>query len=102
MGGSPHIEGYIWKNHLYVGFGHQNGNTDNAYFYRKEDGIIDCGVLDWGSTGYYAFASEIMGGSFGSALAEMLIEYDDRLIGAFVEAYHATGATPIDVDELIM
>lgn len=39
-----------WK-HMhpdYNAMGHQNLNIDNAYFWRDEDGNLDCGVLDWG------------------------------------------------------
>lgn len=92
---------YLYSNPLYVGFSHQNGNTDNAYFYRDSGGVLECGILDWGSAGHMAYASEFMG-AFGSCLAEMLAEYDDLLIRAFADAYHETGAPAVDVDELIV
>jgi len=96
-----HIEWYCYANPLYVGFGHQNGNTDNAYFYRGADGTLECGLFDWGSAGRMSYATEFMG-SFGSCLGGMLAEYDDRLMHCFVDAYHATGAEPMDVEELIL
>jgi len=95
------MEQYLYSNPLYVGFGHQNGNTDNAFFYRGVDGVLEAGLFDWGSAGRMAYATEFMG-SFGSCLGEMLAEHDDRLMHAFADAYHATGAEPFDVDELIL
>mmetsp|Transcript_1308 Transcript_1308/g.3794 ORF Transcript_1308/g.3794 Transcript_1308/m.3794 type:complete len:691 (+) Transcript_1308:59-2131(+) len=95
------IAQYIYADVLYTGFQHQNGNTDNAYFYRRSDSELDCGLLDWGSFAHLAFASAFQG-SFVSCLGNMLAEYDDRLICAWADAYHATGAPPFDVPELIM
>lgn len=97
----PAIAEYIYSDGLYKGFQHQNGNTDNAYFYRRSDGALDCGLLDWGSFAHLAFASAFQG-SFVSCLGNMLAEYDDRLICAWADAYHATGAPPVDVNELIL
>lgn len=95
------IAQYIYADVLYTGFQHQNGNTDNAFFYRRSDGELDCGLLDWGSFAHMAFASAFQG-SFVSCLGNMLAEHDDRLICAWADAYHATGAPPLDVSELIM
>lgn len=95
------MEQYLYANPLYVGFGHQNGNTDNAYFYRGADGTLECGLFDWGSAGRMSYAQEFIG-SFGSCLGEMLADYDDKLMHCFADAYHATGAEPFDVEELIL
>ena len=46
------IQQFLYHDQLYIGFCHQNGNTDNAYFYYGEDGTLQCGLLDWGSTGW--------------------------------------------------
>mmetsp|Transcript_27881 Transcript_27881/g.83337 ORF Transcript_27881/g.83337 Transcript_27881/m.83337 type:complete len:687 (+) Transcript_27881:41-2101(+) len=98
---SESIAQYIYADVLYTGFQHQNGNTDNAYFYRRADGELDCGLLDWGSFAHMAFASAFQG-SFVSCLGNMLAEHDDRLICAWADAYHETGAPPLDVNELLM
>ncbi|CAE7882202.1 CPK2, partial [Symbiodinium microadriaticum] len=42
-----------WK-HLdadYIALTHANLNVDNAYFWRDDQGQLDCGVLDWGGFG---------------------------------------------------
>jgi len=95
------IQKYLYSNPLYVGFGHQNGNTDNAYFYLDGDRTMECGIFDWGSCGHMAYATQFMG-AFGSCLAEVLAEYDDRLMQAFADAYNATGAPQIDAEELVL
>merc|ERR1712151_591297 len=92
---------YTYSNPLYIGWGHQNGNTDNAYFFRNAEGVMDCGIFDWGSAGHMAYANEFLG-SFGSCLGEMLAEYDDQLMHAFADSYHSPGAPEIDVEELIL
>uniref|UniRef100_A0A7S1F3P4 Uncharacterized protein n=1 Tax=Noctiluca scintillans TaxID=2966 RepID=A0A7S1F3P4_NOCSC len=98
---SNDIGKYQYDNPLYVGFGHANGNTDNAYFFRDQDGRMDCGLLDWGQTGFMPYADEFQN-SFASSLGEMLAEYDDRLIQAFADAYHEAGGPNLDVEELIL
>lgn len=35
----------------YTSLGHCNLNIDNAYFWRDENGELDCGVFDWGGFG---------------------------------------------------
>jgi len=101
QGAAPMIESFVYSNPLYVGFGHQNGNTDNAYFYRDTHGVLECGILDWGSTGHMSYAHEFMG-SFGSALGEMMAEYEERLMQCFADAHNATGAPEIDAAELTL
>lgn len=95
------IDQFLYSDPLYVGFAHQNGNTDNAYFYRNAAGGMEAGVFDWGSAGHMAYAAQFMG-AFGSCLGEMLAEYDDRLVRAFADAYHSTGAPALDVEELTL
>merc|ERR1712012_1443583 len=91
----------IYSNKSYVGFQHQNGNTDNAFFYRAADGSLEAGLLDFGSFAQMAFASAFQG-SFCSALGEIVAEYDDRFIRCWLDAYHATGAPKMSFDELVM
>mmetsp|Transcript_11520 Transcript_11520/g.26724 ORF Transcript_11520/g.26724 Transcript_11520/m.26724 type:complete len:584 (-) Transcript_11520:49-1800(-) len=82
---------FMYADPLYIGFHHQNGNTDNAYFYKRDDGRIDCGLYDWGSTARMCYLSGLMG-CFVSAQAEMLAEHEERLIKIWLDAYHDTGA----------
>jgi len=92
---------FIYADPLYVGLCHQNGNTDNCYFYKREGDIIEAGVLDWGSTCSMSYGSGFMGSTI-SALAEMLIEYDVGMVHVWADAYHSTGAPKLNVDELLL
>jgi hypothetical protein len=94
------IAKYLYEDPMYVGLCHQNGNTDNCYFYKNDNGTIDAGVLDWGSTTHLAYATSFMG-SVISGQAGMLVEHDDRLIATWADAYHETGAPRLDIQELI-
>eukprot|EP00425_Heterocapsa_triquetra_P001566 CAMPEP_0195056692 /NCGR_PEP_ID=MMETSP0448-20130528/4977_1 /TAXON_ID=66468 /ORGANISM="Heterocapsa triquestra, Strain CCMP 448" /LENGTH=592 /DNA_ID=CAMNT_0040086533 /DNA_START=47 /DNA_END=1825 /DNA_ORIENTATION=+ len=100
-GDQPAISKYLYSNPVYVGFQHQNCNTDNAFFFRRPDGTMDCGLLDFGSFCHMAFATAFQG-SFVSCLGTMLAEYDDRLVQCWADAYHATGAPKMDVEELVL
>jgi hypothetical protein len=95
------IAKFLYEDPLYVGLSHQNGNTDNCYFFKREDSSVDAGVLDWGSTCHMAYATSFMGAVI-SGLAEMLAEYDERLIEAWLDAYHETGAARLDKKELML
>jgi len=95
------IVDFLYGDAKYIGLCHQNGNTDNCFFYRGGDGTVSAGILDWGSTAPMSYASSFMGSTIG-ALAEMLAEYDERLVRAWADAYHAVGAPRIDVDELLL
>lgn len=90
----------MYADPMYVGLFHQNGNTDNCYFYKRDDGSIDAGILDWGSTSSMAFGSGFIGCTL-SALPEMLAEYDEQMVRAWCDAYHETGAPKIDYEELL-
>eukprot|EP00413_Alexandrium_margalefii_P000362 CAMPEP_0204510744 /NCGR_PEP_ID=MMETSP0661-20131031/55_1 /ASSEMBLY_ACC=CAM_ASM_000606 /TAXON_ID=109239 /ORGANISM="Alexandrium margalefi, Strain AMGDE01CS-322" /LENGTH=514 /DNA_ID=CAMNT_0051515789 /DNA_START=1 /DNA_END=1546 /DNA_ORIENTATION=+ len=92
---------YLYGDELYMGLCHQNANTDNAYFFKKEDGAVDAGFLDWGSTAVMSLGSGFMGSTI-SALAEMLAEHDEGMVRIWADAYHATGAPKLDVEELLL
>jgi len=94
------IAANLYGDPLYVGLHHQNGNTDNCYFFKREDGVLDCGVFDWGSTCHLAYGTGFQGITL-SAMGEMLAEYDDKLVVCWADAYHETGAPKLDVKELI-
>jgi len=95
------IADFLYEDPLYIGLFHQNGNTDNCYFYKAEDGTIEAGILDWGSTAAMSFGSGFMGSTI-SGLAEMLAEHDDKLVQVWVDAYHAQGAPKVDLKEVLL
>lgn len=94
------IAAYLYNDPLYIGLHHQNGNSDNLYFYKDANGKIDAGVLDWGSTAPLAYGTGFMGSTI-SAMGEMLAEYDDKLIRCWCDAYHQTGAPRLNGQEVL-
>mmetsp|Transcript_83087 Transcript_83087/g.144309 ORF Transcript_83087/g.144309 Transcript_83087/m.144309 type:complete len:588 (-) Transcript_83087:82-1845(-) len=94
------IANYLYSDPNYIGLHHQNGNTDNLFFYKDANGRMEAGVLDWGSTAPLAYGTGFMGSTI-SALGEMLAEHDDKLIQCWCDAYHATGAPKIDDAEVL-
>lgn len=95
------INEFLYADPRYIGFHHQNGNVDNCYFYKREDGTIDAGVLDWGSTCKMAYSSGMLGCTVG-AMGDMLVEYDERLVAAWLEAFQAQGPPEaLDYQELL-
>jgi len=43
----------------FTSLGHLNLNVDNAYFWRDEEGKLDCGVFDWGGLGLKSAGSQL-------------------------------------------
>jgi len=98
---SGRVAQFLYADPLYVGLHHQNGNSDNCYFYRDSTGKINAGVLDWGSTAPMSYASGLMGTTIG-AQAEMLAAHDEGMVRAWADAYNAAGAPRMDVAELLL
>lgn len=85
---SKEIIEYVFADERYQAIQHLNANTDNAFFYWLPDGSVDCGLLDWGQTTSVPLALAL-GYCLTSCQAEMLVEHEDALLHAFVEAYDA-------------
>jgi len=68
-------------------FQHWNLQSDNAYYWRKDDGEMDCGLIDWGGAAPANFASKLTG-SITSAEGEILDEHEDGFIRCFIDTYY--------------
>lgn len=87
--GRPHL----------VAFAHWNGNIDNCWFERDEQGELQCGFIDWANCGVLPLP-QIVGGSLGCSEPYVWAENLDELLGIFVDEFAAQGAPPLDLDEL--
>jgi len=100
---APHVKdlvAYCDSNPHYSALQHRNANTDNAYFFKRPDGTIDCGLLDWGQCAEQPFAQAFMF-CFTSAQGQMLAEHEETFLKAFLEEYSANGGRPtLDIAEL--
>lgn len=83
----------------YMGFQHPNLNADNAYFWRKSDGEMDCGLIDWGGAAPQNCIS-VMTGSITGAEGDVLDEHDVPLLQCFREEYRKECGIELDIREM--
>jgi len=74
---------------------HWNGNIDNAWFWRKEDGSLGCGLLDWGSVGQMHIAQTIWG-ALGGAELPFLDAHMTELVDRFSADFTRAGGPALD------
>ena len=87
--GRPHL----------VAFGHWNGNIDNCWFERNEQGDLECGFIDWANCGQLP-VTQLVGGALGCAESYVYAEHLDELLAIFIEEFEAQGAPKLDLAEL--
>eukprot|EP00933_Yihiella_yeosuensis_P019283 TRINITY_DN15644_c0_g1_i1.p1 TRINITY_DN15644_c0_g1~~TRINITY_DN15644_c0_g1_i1.p1 ORF type:complete len:620 (-),score=124.09 TRINITY_DN15644_c0_g1_i1:65-1924(-) len=101
MAYSREIEYWKHKNPDYVALAHANLNVDNAYFWRDEEGKLDCGVLDWGGFGQGCLGHKVwwyLNCSEWSQIEENL----EHFVNTFVSTYRVTGGPELDSDVMMM
>merc|ERR1712032_358307 len=76
---------------LYHAMCHVNLAADNAFFWRDESGVLQCGMLDFGGSSF-SNISTIMGLAWGMGEPEMLRDHWDDLTRAFLEGLHEGGS----------
>ena len=76
-------------------FCHWNANIDNAWFWRDADGVLECGLMDWGNVGQMNVVTALTS-CLLFAEPDFLIEHLDHLLERFVEVFEATGGGPLD------
>lgn len=83
----------------HIALSHWNANIDNAWFWTGSDGVLRCGLLDWGCAGRMNIAMAIWGALSG---AETVLweRHFDALLGLFVEEFHRSGGPPLSPEAL--
>ena len=76
---------YLFSDPNYCGFTHQNMNTDNASFWRDEEGKVQSGFIDWGRFKQDNFARGLTNGYMCCDLCEF-IENDKKLVQSFADS----------------
>mmetsp|Transcript_25303 Transcript_25303/g.57517 ORF Transcript_25303/g.57517 Transcript_25303/m.57517 type:complete len:671 (+) Transcript_25303:38-2050(+) len=84
----------------YVALGHQNLNADNAYFWRDEQGALQCGVFDWGGFGTFSLGHKIWW-TINCADFDHVSVNLSTYVDMFVAEYHASGGPRIDPERLM-
>jgi len=85
------ILNYLFQRGDYGGFTHQNMNTDNAMFWRDDDGNVCSGFIDWGRFKRDNFARGLNNGYMCSDLCEMVQQSDEQWIKNFIDTFQASG-----------
>jgi len=78
---------------------HWNANIDNAWFWRRENGALHCGLMDWGRVGQMNIALALWG-SLSAAEPDMLADQLDALLPLFLREYEAHGGPAIALVQL--
>lgn len=83
----------------YVALCHWNANVDNAWFWREGDGVLRCGLLDWGCVGQMNMGMALWGAMSG-AETSMWDQHLDELLHMFVAEVQRYGGPTLDPDRL--
>jgi hypothetical protein len=78
---------------------HWNANSDNAWYWRDDRGVLQCGLLDWGGVGQMPVAMTLWG-CLSSAELWMWRDHLDELLALFVRGYAGAGGPALDLAEL--
>jgi hypothetical protein len=94
------IRSYINSSVDYVALCHWNMNLDNAWFWRDREGVMQVGLLDWGSVGQMSIAQAFYGMTC-CAEVDFLNEHRRSLLQMLIAEYAANGGPVLDLDELM-
>lgn len=83
----------------YVALCHWNANIDNAWFWRDTDGVLRCGLMDWGCVSQMNLGMAIWGAMSG-AESDMWNAHLDELLQMFVAEVRHGGGPLLDPDRL--
>jgi hypothetical protein len=83
----------------FIAFSHWNANIDNCWFWRRPDGSLECGFMDWANAAQLNVAQSVMGALSGAELHIWDDEFD-ALLALFAEEFAAQGGPELDPGEL--
>lgn len=93
------IKQYLQSNADYIALMHWNANVDNAWFWRDEDGELQCGLLDWGNVNQMNIGLALWG-ALSAAETAMWNEHLDSLLALFLQQFQHAGGVGLDKEEL--
>lgn len=79
----------------YVALCHWNANIDNAWFWRDTDGILQCGLMDWGCVSQMNVGMAIWGAMSG-AETDVWDSHLDELLQLFATEVRRCGGPYLD------
>jgi len=83
----------------YVALCHWNANVDNAWFWRDADGVLRCGLMDWGCVSQMNVGMAIWGAMSG-AETDLWDRHFDELLQSFAAEVQRFGGPSLDPDRL--
>lgn len=93
------VKRFLYGDPRFVALTHWNTHIDNAWFWRDDEGKLQCGLLDWGMVRPMNFAIGLWGGLSG-ATPEFLDRHLDELLALFARELQANGGPAIATAEL--
>ncbi|OBA80801.1 hypothetical protein A9W99_16230 [Mycobacterium sp. 1164966.3] len=84
----------------YVALCHWNANVDNAWFWRDNDDVLHCGLMDWGCVSQMNMGMAIWGAMSG-AETDLWNRHLDELLHSFVAEVRRCGGPHLDADRLV-
>lgn len=84
----------------WLGMQHTNLQSDNAYFWRTDEGVMDCGIIDWGGCGPKYFSSTLTA-ALTSARGEVLHEHEEGFLRCFRDEFYRESGIFIDFGEFL-
>merc|ERR550525_1088466 len=85
-----------------IGLVHQNMQADNAFFFRGEDGRMQCGFIDWGKFKQDTFGWELACGFYAMNPPELLSACDKTLLRMFIEELKSAGGPAVSWETMFM
>jgi hypothetical protein len=93
------VRRFLQADPRFVALTHWNTNIDNAWFWRDADGVLQCGLLDWGMVRQMNLAYGIWGG-LSAADGAMLEAHLGDLLTLFAYDLAAHGGPELERAEL--
>lgn len=93
------IKSYLARQEPFIALCHWNANVDNAWFWRNGDGVLECGLMDWGHVSQMNVAMALWG-ALSAAELSLWDEHLDDLLQLFAREYRAAGGPALDVAEV--
>lgn len=95
------VRRFLHADPRFVALTHWNTNIDNAWFWRDETGVLQCGLLDWGMVRQMNLAYGLWGG-LSAADGPMLAAHLDGLLALFARELTAHGGPELPLGELAL
>lgn len=93
------IRKILYSQPLFIALCHWNANVDNAWFWRNNQGELECGLMDWGHVGQMSIALALWG-ALSAAEVELWDRHLDDLLALFVAEFQRCGGPVLNVEEL--